>query len=432
MASPTTTKSLKDGLYAHAEEIDEETNSASSGSSEHLQNNYSNPLNIEEKKNGTLTTSNGLSAQHQMTEEKSQQEHKKTNSLRRLLKKEGKHTELEKTAQEEKKSEGLVRALSGIFIHKSKSEEKRKDDADNKRRRHSSKQSHVNSETKSRNRRSYIFASDNDDEIMKQQTRRNKRANSNDFPHSDNEGGKSKNIKQKNRLSLNLDKFLRHDDHKHKNFNNDITDMFLPEINGSPIRTKGRLDSSGSKRTPIVTVLDPSYQTESPSSFTPGVNSFGVINESAHKILPEIKVEEQTEEEIGYSSANSVNEDWSINGQQQKSRPISQVSSSSINSEKYELNANDDFKHYNNQPEVEVNGDFKSDTNINDEVIDNIKFTDTNEDLKNSTVFSHYQEESFKVTVAPLTPPKTPGFVGEEIQHDYLIFYKNSLLKDLN
>ncbi|CAG8807618.1 35950_t:CDS:2, partial [Racocetra persica] len=261
--------------------------------------------------------------------------------------------------------------------------------------------------------------------------------------------------------------------------------------NSSPIRTKGRPDSSGSKRTPIVTVLDTSHQTESPVSIMPGVNSFGVINELVHEDLPKVKIssfEEQTEEfkeEIGYSSANSVNEDRSINEQQQKSRPISQVSSSSINSEKYEPNANDDFKHYNNQPEVEINGDSKSDTNINynindtindninnnindniygningnindniygningninDEVIDNIQVTDTNKDLKSSTAFSHYQEKSSTVTTAPLTPPKsafshyqeksstvttapltppkfpmTPGFVGEEIQHDYL------------
>ncbi|CAG8497956.1 8970_t:CDS:1 [Gigaspora rosea] len=54
---------------------------------------------------------------------------------------------------------------------------------------------------------------------------------SNDFPNSDNEDEKSKN-EQKKRLSLNLDKFLRHDDNKYKSFNNnDITDMFLPEVN---------------------------------------------------------------------------------------------------------------------------------------------------------------------------------------------------------
>ncbi|CAG8783547.1 1904_t:CDS:1, partial [Racocetra fulgida] len=143
------------GLHAHVEEIEEE-NKSTSGSSEYLQNNDYNPLTIEE-------TKNGLPPQHQMIEEKSQQDHKKSNGIRRLLKKEGKYTELEKTAQEEKKSEGLVRTISGIFTHRSKSEEKRKDGADDKRHRHSSRQSN-NSETKSRSRRSYIFSSDNEDD----------------------------------------------------------------------------------------------------------------------------------------------------------------------------------------------------------------------------------------------------------------------------
>ncbi|CAG8582016.1 3044_t:CDS:2, partial [Scutellospora calospora] len=397
-----TTATTKDGLYTHAEEIDRGNQSISSSSSEHLQNNdyASSSSSIEEKKNDIVTT----------YEEKdmSQQEHKKTNSLRRILKKEVKYAEMEKTAQEEKKSEGLVRVISGIFNYKPKSEkEKRKDGADNNIHRTSSRKSNDNSEVKSRNRRSFIFYSDNEDE--------------------------------RNRLSLNLDRFLRPDD-KHKSFNNnDMTDMFLPEINGSPIKTyKGRLDSYGSKQTSTVIVLDSPHQTESPISnmassapVTPGVtNSL----ESGHEDLPEIKVEsieEQADEfkdQISYSSANSINEDQSINEQQQKSRPVSQASSS-INSEKYEVN--DDFKYYNNQAEVEVNKASKSDNNVNDQIFDNTikvpidtKITDSFEDsnLERSIILSH-QEESSTVTVTPITPPKfpvAPGFVGEEIQHHYL------------
>ncbi|CAG8478641.1 35489_t:CDS:2 [Gigaspora margarita] len=419
----TNTKFLKDGLYPHAEEIDEENQSVSSGSSEHLQNNNISP-SIEEKKNDALTISDDLSAQRQLTEdkEKSQQEHKKTNSLIRRLtgKKDGKNTELEKTGQEEKKSEGLVRTLSEMFTHKSKSEkekEKRKNGADNDRRRPSHKRSNVNSETNSKNRH----------EVMEQQTRKNRRAISNDFPNSDNEDEKSKN-KQKKRLSLNLDKFLRHDDNKHKNFNNnDITDMFLPEVNNSTIRTyKGRHDSSDSNRTSIATILDSSIQTESPilqtvpsTPLTPGIAN--PISED----FPEVKVgSDEFNDEFSYSSANSVNEDRSINEQQQKSRPISQISSSSIKSEKYE--------DYNNQVETDVNDDSKSDRNVHDEITDNIikvpvniKVTVTNEDLTSSTNFSHYQEKPSIVITVPQTPaklPVTPGFVGEEIKHDYLSY----------
>ncbi|CAG8502364.1 10512_t:CDS:2, partial [Dentiscutata erythropus] len=422
----TTTKFLKDGLYPHAEEIDNENQSVSSGSSEHLQNNNYTLSSIDEKKNGAVT----FSDERQLTEEKekSHQEPKKTNSLLRRLKKDGKHTEPEKTAQEEKKSEGLVRTISGMFTHKSKSEkEKRKDDADNHKTRPSLKTSNDNGETKSRNRRSFIFFSDNEDEVMEQQVRKNKKANSSDISNSDNEDGKSKNIKHKHRLSLNLDRFLRHDDNKHKNFNNnDITDMFLPETNDSTIRTyKGRLDSSGSNRTPTATVLDSSHQTESPILHTvpstPNgvVNSTGMINESVREDFPEVKVgsiEERSDEfkdEIGYSSANSVNEVRSINEQQQKSRPISQVSSSSLNSEKNE-------DHYNNQAEAEVNDDSKSDRNVNDEITDDIK---SPININVTTIFSHHQEEPSTVTTAPQTPPKfpaTPGFVGEEIKHVYV------------
>ncbi|CAG8441457.1 17097_t:CDS:2 [Dentiscutata heterogama] len=425
----TTTKFLKDGLYPHAEEIDNENQSVSSGSSEHLQNNNYTTSPIDEKKNGAVA----FSDERQLTEEKenSHQEPKKTNSLLRRLKRDGKHTESEKTAQEEKKSEGLVRTISGMFTHKPKSEkEKRKDNADNNKNRPSLKNSN-DSETKSRNRRSFIFFSDNEDEVMEQQAKKNKKANSSDFSTSDNEDGKSKNIKQKHRLSLNLDRFLRHDDNKHKSFNNnDITDMFLPETNNSTIRTyKGRLDSSGSNRTPTATVLDSSHQTESPILHTvpstPNgvVNSTGMISESVREDFPEAKVgsiEERSDEfkdEIGYSSANSVNEDRSINEQQQKSRPISQVSSSSLNSEK-----NEDNNHYNNQAEAEVNDDSKPDRNVNDEITD-IKSPISINVTKSSTIFSHHQEEPSTVTTAPQTPPKfpaTPGFVEEEIKHVYL------------
>ncbi|RIB22990.1 hypothetical protein C2G38_2033138 [Gigaspora rosea] len=68
--------------------------------------------------------------------------------------------------------------------------------------------------------------------------------------------------KKKKKLSLNLDKFLRHDDNKYKSFNNcDITDMFLPEVNNSTIRTyNGHLDSSDSNRISIATILYSSNQ----------------------------------------------------------------------------------------------------------------------------------------------------------------------------
>ncbi|CAG8739373.1 6370_t:CDS:2, partial [Gigaspora rosea] len=348
------------------------------------------------------------------------------------------NTELEKTGQEEKKSEGLVRTLSGMFTHKSKSEkekEKRKNSADNDRRRPSLKHSNVNSETKSKNRHSFVFFSDNEDEVMEQQIRKNRRAISNDFPNSDNEDEKSKN-KQKKRLSLNIDKFLRHDDNnKYKSFNNnDITDMFLPEVNNSTIRTsKGRHDSSDSNRTSIATILDSSIQTESPilqtvpsTPLTPGV--VNPISESVREDFPEVKVgSDEFNDEISYSSANSVNEDRSINEQQQKSRPISQISSSSIKSEKYEDN--------NNQTETDVNDDSKSDRNVHEEIIKvpvNIKVTVTNEDLTSSTNFSHYQKKPSIVITVPQTPaklPVTPGFVGEEIKHDYL---NNNIEQDQN
>ncbi|CAG8603482.1 21169_t:CDS:2 [Dentiscutata erythropus] len=239
------------GNGIHAEEVDVENKSTSSGPLEHPRD-----KSYASSASGSVTIVESLPEHRQMIEEekdKSKRKKSKSRGLRHILKREEKDTVAEKLeskqrSNDEKKSESLARTLSGMFSHKSKSEkEKRKDIVDNKNR-IVPRQTNDGSEIKSKNRRSFIF-SDNEDEAT-EHAKRDKRTNINDSPLSDNENGlnKSKNGR-KNRISLNIDKLLGlDDDHKHKNFNNNnITDLFLPETNGSPIKTyKGRIDSSGS------------------------------------------------------------------------------------------------------------------------------------------------------------------------------------------
>ncbi|CAG8435327.1 8346_t:CDS:2 [Scutellospora calospora] len=216
--------------------------------------------------------------------DKSNQKRKKSKSrgLRHILKREEKDNVVEKSQRQndEKKSESLARTLSGIFSNKSKSEkEKRKD---------------------SKNRLSTVFFSDNEDETT-DHVRKNKRSNNNDTLFSDNENGSNKKNSKKNRISLNIDKLLEFDDdYKHKTFNNNnMTDMFLPETNGTPIKTyKGRLDSSGSVsgRDSPVSILKRTTaipnQTESPILLSATFVPFApIINESSHEHSQEIKVE---------------------------------------------------------------------------------------------------------------------------------------------
>ncbi|CAG8667389.1 37119_t:CDS:1, partial [Racocetra persica] len=293
------------GNGIHAEEIDVENKSTSSGLSEHPRD----KSYVSSSLSGSVTIVENLPEHRQMIEEekdKSKRKKSKSRGFRHILKREEKDTVTEKSdskqrSNDEKKSESLARTLSGMFSHKSKSEkEKRKDLVDNKNR-IIPKQTNDSSETKSKNRRSLVFFSDNEDEAT-DHARRGKRLNSNDSPLSDNENGsnKSKNSR-KNRISLNIDKLLGlDDDHKHKTFNNNnITDLFLPETNGSPIKTyKGRLDSSGSvggRDSPVSilkrTVAVPN-QTESPISYTTTfAPSVSIINESTRDHSQETKIE---------------------------------------------------------------------------------------------------------------------------------------------
>ncbi|CAG8553478.1 16039_t:CDS:2 [Dentiscutata heterogama] len=283
------------GNGIHAEEVDVENKSTSSSPLEHPRDkSYASSVS------GSVTIVESLPEHRQMIEEekdKSKRKKSKSRGLRHILKREEKDTVTEKLeskqrSNDEKKSESLARTLSGMFSHKSKSEkEKRKDIVDNKNR-IVPRQTNDGSEIKSKNRRSFIF-SDNEDEAT-EHAKRDKRTNINDSPLSDNENGlnKSKNGR-KNRISLNIDKLLGlDDDHKHKNFNNNnITDLFLPETNGSPIKTyKGRIDSSGSvggrdspvsilKRTLIVPNQTDS-QTSHTTTFAPSVP---VINDHSQE-----------------------------------------------------------------------------------------------------------------------------------------------------
>ncbi|CAG8542273.1 7814_t:CDS:2 [Cetraspora pellucida] len=302
------------GNGIHAEEIDVENKSTSSGLSDHPRDkNY-----VSSSLSGSVTI---------VEEEKDKSKRKKSKSrgFRHILKREEKDNVTEKPdskqrSNEEKKSESLARTLSGMFSHKSKSEkEKRKEVVDNKNR-IIPKQTNDGSETKSKNRRSLIFFSDNEDEAT-DHAKRSKRLNSNDSPFSDNESSsnKLKNVR-KNRISLNIDKLLGlDDDHKHKNFNNNnITDLFLPETNGSPIKTyKGRLDSSNSVggRDSPVSILKRAVavpnQTESPISHTTTfAPSVSIINESTPDYSQETKIESvesvEQKDEIKVESVESV------------------------------------------------------------------------------------------------------------------------------
>ncbi|KAF0427525.1 hypothetical protein F8M41_006020 [Gigaspora margarita] len=294
------------GNGIHVEEIDVENKSTSSGLSEHPRDKSYASSSVS----GSVTIVESLPEHRQMIEEekdKSKRKKSKSRGLRHILKREEKDTVAEKIESkqrpnEEKKSESLARTLSGMFSHKSKSEkEKRKDVVDNKNR-IIPRQTNGNSEIKTKNRRSLMFFSDNEDETT-EHNKRDKRTINNDSPLSDNENGSNKlKNARKNRISLNIDKLLGlDDDHKHKNFNNNnnITDMFLPETNGSPIKTyKGRIDSSGSvggrdspvsilKRT-ITVPNQTESQTSHTTTFAPSVS---VTNESTHKHSQETKIE---------------------------------------------------------------------------------------------------------------------------------------------
>ncbi|RIB04425.1 hypothetical protein C2G38_2048447 [Gigaspora rosea] len=293
------------GNGIHVEEIDVENKSTSSGLSEHPRDKSYASSSVS----GSVTIVESLPDHRQIIEEekdKSKRKKSKSRGFRHILKREEKDTVAEKIdskqrPNEEKKSESLARTLSGMFSNKSKSEkEKRKDVVDNKNR-IIPRQTNGNSEIKSKNRRSLMFFSDNEDETT-EHSRRDKRSNINDSPLSDNENGSNKlKNARKNRISLNIDKLLGlDDDHKHKNFNNNnnITDMFLPETNGSFKTYKGRIDSSGSvggRDSPVSilkrTITVPNQSESQISHTTTFAPSISVINESIHKRSQETKIE---------------------------------------------------------------------------------------------------------------------------------------------
>ncbi|CAG8520481.1 4048_t:CDS:2 [Acaulospora colombiana] len=186
-----------------------------------------------EKQSVSSGSSSSVSFSNTAVSEKMNDEEKrkrpKRNSFRRIFGQNGKEEKEEKKVKERK-----ARTLS--IFSKSDKREKRENE---RPRLTPSKSEPVE---KRKNRRSYIFFSDDDgrDDVVHE-----KRNNSNDtssFSDNENESEKSKNKPSTNRFSINLDKiFGSEDDHK-KSLNtnhSNLSDLFIPG-NETPIKSHNR------------------------------------------------------------------------------------------------------------------------------------------------------------------------------------------------